>query len=318
MRPSTRERIKAGLASVDYVPNFFATKMNRRSTRLVGVIVPHLNDLFLTSLCSEIELNATQEGFSVVIQNSHSSPDLQAGAIRNLIAMSADGVIIVPIGDVDACNVIASLRDRVPVVFVDSHLGTEFDDIDFVGTNNDHTICLIVDYLCRTGAPPVFLAMPPLNSNSFEREQAYKSRLEALSIEPHVISALDVEPGWNFEQFGFRVMDQHFSRGTYTNSTVLCASDRLAIGAMRAAHNHGIPINPSPDVENRGFRLAGHDDYPLSSFLNPALTTVSQNTSAIASAATKQLVSRVRAEQPESASGIVTRFEGELKVRGSA
>jgi len=50
VRGSTRERIEDALDTVDYVPNFFATKMNRDSTRIIGVIVPYLNDLFFTSL----------------------------------------------------------------------------------------------------------------------------------------------------------------------------------------------------------------------------------------------------------------------------
>ena len=38
LRASTRQRIEAGLARVDYVPNFFAINMNRKQTRLIGVI----------------------------------------------------------------------------------------------------------------------------------------------------------------------------------------------------------------------------------------------------------------------------------------
>ena len=66
VRSSTRERIEEALDTVDYVPNFFATKMNRQSTRIIGVIVPYLNDLFFTSLIQSIEESALQQGYTII------------------------------------------------------------------------------------------------------------------------------------------------------------------------------------------------------------------------------------------------------------
>ena len=52
---SSRQRIEAGLEQVEYVPNFFATRMNRKSKGMIGVIIPYLNDLFFTKLMAGIE-----------------------------------------------------------------------------------------------------------------------------------------------------------------------------------------------------------------------------------------------------------------------
>ena len=54
VRGNTRAKIEARLAAVDYVPNFFARNLNRKRTRLIGVVVPHLNDIFQTSLINAI------------------------------------------------------------------------------------------------------------------------------------------------------------------------------------------------------------------------------------------------------------------------
>jgi len=48
--PSTVTKIEEGLAEVDYVYNFLATRQNRKLTGLIGVIVPHYKDLFFASL----------------------------------------------------------------------------------------------------------------------------------------------------------------------------------------------------------------------------------------------------------------------------
>lgn len=42
VRPSTPSKVEEALSRVDYVPNSFARHMNRKKTRLIGVIVAHL------------------------------------------------------------------------------------------------------------------------------------------------------------------------------------------------------------------------------------------------------------------------------------
>jgi len=147
VRRSTRERIEKALDTVDYVPNFFATKMNRQSTRIIGVIVPYLNDLFFTSLIQSIEESALKYGYTIIIQSAHGDPALEVKAFENLKSMCADGVIAAPIGQASSSSSITQLKDESPVVCVDSRFSEDSDDIDFVGTNNEQSISLMVGYL---------------------------------------------------------------------------------------------------------------------------------------------------------------------------
>lgn len=315
VRDSTRRRIRDGLASVEYVPNFFATKMNRKETRLIGVIVPHLKDLFFSSLIERIETTATEAGYGTIIQNSHGSPEHEARAATTLMSMSVDGIIIAPIGRNSRRDHIARMVEQLPTVFVDSHFPGEFQSVDFVGTDNQQSMSLIVDYLARSGDAPVLLGMPPLNSNSEEREAAYRTRMEALGRRPETVPYLDVPVSWEFEKFAYDLMNLHFSRGAYTSGTLLCANDRLAIGALRAAHRHR--LLPEGGGEAR-LRIAGHDDHPLSAYVHPGLTTVSQDIEAIGKAAMGQLLRRMQGDAPGEQGGVSTRFAAELKLRGSA
>jgi len=68
--PSTAKRIEKGLARVDYVYNFLATRQNRKSTGLIGVVIPHFEDLFFASLLDSIEVAAREAGFTMITQSS--------------------------------------------------------------------------------------------------------------------------------------------------------------------------------------------------------------------------------------------------------
>ena len=173
----------------------------------------------------------------------------------------------------------------------------------------------MVGYLHRSGSAPVFFGMPRLNSNSLEREQAYLQSAESLGFKPKIIAVDESNPVWNFEEFAYNTMDDYFGRGEYVDSTILCANDRLAIGVIRAANRHH--LLPQRKGESSDFRVAGHDDHPLSAYVHPALTTVSRNTSGIGQAAVEQILDQID-NGKRRGKGVVRTFDAELRLRESA
>ena len=310
---TSRERIALGLERVEYVPNFFATRLNRKSTGMIGVIIPYLNDLFFTKLLESIERAATEAGFTVMTQCSHSDPLIEARAAETFMSMNVDGALAAPLGNHSDLKVHERLRARLPLVLFDSR-PENMPFVDFVGSNHVQSTGLAVDYLCRAGAPPVFLAMPRGNFNAMERERAYIARMEQLEHEPRIIGVEAVDERWLFEAHGEAVMDREFAAGRLVDASILCVNDRVAIGALRAAASHGLEPGAR---RNGGLRIMGHDDYPLCPFTVPRLTTVAQDVDQIGQEAVSRLVKSIHAqEQPEEQA--VALFDGVLKVRESA
>jgi len=310
---TSRERIVQGLERVEYVPNFFATRMNRASTGMIGVIIPYLNDLFFTKLLEAIERAAMDAGYTVITQCSHSDPLIEARAAETFMSMNVDGALVAPLGNQSDMKAHERLRARLPFVLVDSR-PKNMPEVDFVGSNHDQSTGLATEYLCRVGGPPVFLAMPRVNFNAMEREHAYIAKMEELGHEPRIIGTEVVDNTRPFEAHGRAVLDHEFAAGRLLEASVLCANDRVAIGALRAAASHGLEPGSR---RNGGLRIMGHDDYPLCPFTVPSLTTVAQNVDAIGLAAVTRLVDAIRA-QKNLDEQFVKLFDGELKVRESA
>jgi DNA-binding LacI/PurR family transcriptional regulator len=310
---TSRSRIQDGLDRVEYVPNFFATRMNRKSTGMIGVIIPYLNDLHFTRLLEAIERAAMEAGYTVMTQCSHSDPAIEARAAETFMSMNVEGALVAPLGRYTDMKVHERLRARLPFVLVDTR-PENMPNADFVGSDHMQSTGLATEYLARVGGPPVFLAMPRVNFNAMEREQAYIAKMEQLELEPRVIGAEllgDMSP---FESHGLAVLDGEFSSGRLVNSSILCVNDRVAIGALRAAASHGL----EPGAKRTGgLRIAGHDNYPLCAYTTPTLTTVAQNVEAIGRAAVKRLVESIR-EQKVADEQAVTLFDGEMKIRQSA
>ena len=310
---SSVERIRKGLDRVDYVPNFFATRMNRKSTGMIGVIIPYLNDLFFTRLLESIEIAAMQAGYTVITQCSHADPAIEKRAVETFLSMNVDGAIVAPLGNQSDMDTYRRLNARLPFVLMDSR-PIPLKDIDYIGTDHVQSTRAIVEYLCRVGDPPVFLAMPRVNFNAMEREAAYIAAMTRLGHDPRVIGTEAFHPDWHFEAHGLAAMNDQFSRGQLLEASILCANDRVAIGALRAAAAHGL----EPGTRRRGgLRIAGHDDYPLCPFTTPPLTTVAQDVAAIGQAAIDRLLEKLRDEK-STENQVIRLIDGVLRLRDSA
>jgi DNA-binding LacI/PurR family transcriptional regulator len=308
VRPSTRARIEECLKHHPYQPNIFAMNQNRRTTKNIGILVPYLTDPFFAEIVRHIEVRCIEAGYWAVVLSSHGEVELEERALTTLVSLKPAGAVIAPLGHGSDIERIARFAEDVPTVIFDSG---QVEAQAFVGTDNFHSIGLIVDYLCRTGEPPCFLEMPPVNSNARERSTAYVQAMERLGHLPQVIPTEGTT--WEFEQFGYEAGLRLISTQGLPSPTILCANDRIAIGLLAAAYTRGLRVGRGP---GSALRVAGHDDHPLARFTCPPLTTVAQNYTALAERSVGALFSFIQGGA--GAPRPVIRLEGSLVMRASA
>ena len=316
VRQSTANKISELLKTVDYVPNFMARNMRRKHTGLFGVVLPHLNDLFFMALLRQIERRADELDFRVLVQNSHGDPDKELAAVRVLLSMNAEGAIIAPIGTRHDAAEFERMSEKLPLVFVDARCPGLESAFSFVGNDNRQSVGQMVDYLRRSGSPPKFLGMPSVNSNSKDRELAYRRRMQEVGLTPEVLEVTGSSSNWDFESLGYEAVKELIDRGIESDATILCANDRLAIGALRAANEAGLMSRRDTGAPH--LRIAGHDDHPLSQFVWPAMTTIMQDIERIGRTAVDCVVRHARDETPEARRPVEHLFPARLCIRDSA
>ncbi len=64
VRPKTRTRIEAALQKHGFRPNIFAVNLNRRRSKIIGLIVPDPTDPFYMTLAQRVETEATEAATS--------------------------------------------------------------------------------------------------------------------------------------------------------------------------------------------------------------------------------------------------------------
>jgi LacI family transcriptional regulator len=115
--PSTRERVLAVAAQLDYRPSALGRNLRQRRTGGMGLLVPDLTDTFYGQLSEGVLACARSHGEPVVLASTGGDPEQEAEMIGMLLEQSVDRVIAVPSGDPETWA--PALRAGMTVVFAD-------------------------------------------------------------------------------------------------------------------------------------------------------------------------------------------------------
>ena len=311
VRASTRERIESALELCDYRPNIFAINQNRKLTKNIGIVVPYLADPFFAEIARRIENLIIEGGYRPILLSSHGDPELEVDNLNSLRSIKPAGVLLAPLGRSSDQVKIENFCADVPTINFDANVEGVGDA--FIGHNNDQATTVMIEYLTRSGEPPVFFEMlTPPNPNAGKRRNAYLETMMRLGHEPQIIQVEG--EGWELEEIGYRGGIQVIEGKQLSRSTVFCSNDRLAIGFLAAAFELGVKVGIEPDCE---MRVAGHDNHPFSRFTCPTLTTISHNYSAIAQGSVEAVMRLIESGE-RGTERATTLFDGELIMRASA
>jgi DNA-binding LacI/PurR family transcriptional regulator len=314
VRISTRGKIETALQQTGFRPNLFAVNLNRRRTKIIGLIIPDPTDPFYMTLAQRVETGAIEAGYLVLVLSSNGKPEEEARAIETIKALNVAGAIIAPLGEKSRHATLKALGREMPLIYIDAPLD---DEAPFVGTDNFQSIPLITEYLCRSGELPTYFDTPVTNSNATGRRKAYLVTMERLNHQPRFAN-VPLHNEWDFEKVSFNEAARILADGGFPTKSILCANDRVAFGVLAAMYQAGLKVGFE---EGCDYRVAGHDNQRLSAYTCPPLTTVSQDSDKMGQVALDLLFKRIEADRTGSEGseeGERILLSGELVLRQSA
>jgi LacI family transcriptional regulator len=267
LNPDSRHRVSGALSEkirkaserLKYMPNAAASSLRTLRTRTVGVIVPDIADPAYPPIIRGIEDGLAAHGYVAILANTDGDERRQQRIIETMRARAVDGLILATV----ARHEPALARLALPVVTVvrasdDSHVSSVVHD-------EEDGIRRILTHLASCGHRQVAaIAGPQTLSTGFRRYRSLELHRRLLGLgkgKPNVVFA----KAFN-EAEGERCVEELLARGQPFTALV-CANDRLAVGAIAALRRHGLRC---PDDVS----VTGYNDMPLADRLSPALTTV--------------------------------------------
>lgn len=290
LRPETRRRVLQSVKDLNFVPSGPARQLSTRTTKVIGLAfvrppqdqmsqIEEESLLFIDAVIRGAELAAQRYGYSLLLSGMREGGSAQA---VTALAGKADGVML--LGRVLAERRATALAKRAPLVLLagsgrsQAAANVRVDNVQGMQAVAQH---LIEHHgLHRFG----FMAGRVASPDNAARQAAFTEMVGVLGAE--------VEPGdlgWSADwttASAYRAMAARLASGRKLPDAVVCASDPLAIGVIRALDGAGVHV--PGDVAVTGF-----DDIPVARHLSPALTTVRQPSQQLGAAGVEALVSLI-------------------------
>jgi DNA-binding LacI/PurR family transcriptional regulator len=301
---STREAV---LTALDVLGYERPTQLRGDRARLIGLVLPELQNPIFPALADVIGGALAQRGFTPVLCTRAAGPTTAGGLseadyVDMLLDQHASGVVFAGGHFAELAaphDHYQLLRSRgIPVVLINAAI----DNLEFPCVSTDDAIAAdqAFRHLASLGHERIGLVvgpedhMPSRRKLSAFAEHAERAGLTVAPVE-HALFSLEG---------GQAATTRMLKRGV---TGIICGSDVLALGAIRAARRAGLSVPGDVSV-------VGFDDSAWLNSTDPPLTTVRQPIEAMGKAVVALLVG-----QMESASVYPEEllFEPELVVRGS-
>ncbi|MEU4478913.1 LacI family DNA-binding transcriptional regulator [Micromonospora sp. NPDC023966] len=288
-----RRRVRAAVQELGYRPNLAARTLRTGRTGLLALIVADVETPGLCGLAREVVRAAAGQGFRVVVDHlgpdtERPAPPTRAGAPPGVDAVLL-GADVVPPGLVDA-----RLGAGTPLVLLGESRDPRCDQValDGAGAAADAT-----DHLLRTGrrriaavgARPAEADGPPAPRTAGYRRALRRAGLDLPAGYLRTTAQHRYEDGYRAARWLFA----HEQRP----DAILCYSDRLAIGALRAAADAGLRVPADVAVMGIGDSEEGR-------YSRPMLTSVSADPAFLAREAVALVTARL--DRPDAAPARIT------------
>jgi DNA-binding LacI/PurR family transcriptional regulator len=309
-RPGVSDRTRADvLLALDLMGYQPPKQLRRRPGGVVGLIMPELHNPVFPAFAEASELELSRNGYSQVLCSQQLGGVHEDEHVRRLLEQGVTGMIFVAgihaVRDTDPRRYQALVDRGVPIVLVNGPL----DHVDAAAISCDFTMAadIAVRHLADLGHSHIGLAVGPTRYSVVQRRIAgyYEAMRRCLGLDAST-SVSDFRVATSvFTVQGGELAAAHLLDSGAT--AIICASDSMALGAIREARRRGLAVP-------RDLSVVGSDDSPLLEFTDPPLTTVRQPTTEMAGAAVRMLLDDARG-QPNPRGEFL--FRPELVLRGS-
>jgi LacI family transcriptional regulator len=260
--PALADKIRRASQRRGYRRNIAGYLLRTNRSHAVGVVIPDITDPVFPPIIRGIEDGLAQHDYVAIVANTDGEARRQAQIIETMRPRGVDGLILASVTRKD--RPVSQIAKAIPVMTI----SRQIDDQRFSSVVHDEEngIDQVLTHLASLGHRRIAaIAGPQTVSTGFKRYRSFVRHSTALGLD---LERLPVAFARTFNELeGERCAEELLGSGSSSFTAVVCANDRLAVGAITGFRRHGIDC--PEDVSVTGF-----NDMILVDRLSPALTTV--------------------------------------------
>jgi DNA-binding LacI/PurR family transcriptional regulator len=273
VKPATRARVERSMRELLYIPT-----AAQQPVGTLGLLLPELSNPIFPALAQAMENQATDAGYATILCNTAGSAERELNYVQMLLSRRVEGLILISGEATDLRGSHEHYQRLVDkgarLVFVNGAVATL--DAASVGVDERAAGELATQHLLELGHERIgFIAGPKHARPARDKELGVRNGLANAGM---TTSPMIAHAAWGFHG-GRSAMRELLRDGRRKAPTaVVCASDVMALGALREARERGLGV--PGDIS-----IIGFDGIEAAEWSEPPLTTLSQPIPEIAAAA---------------------------------
>lgn len=260
---STRAKVEEAARKLGYRPNAHARSLITGRSRMIGLVLSQLDNLFYPVVLEQLAKRLQSDGFHLLLFISKQNTD---DLIGELLRYNVDGIVV------GATTLSSSLAQQcadasIPVVLFNRVMAASgAGTVSSVQSDNVGGGRAVAKHLEATGHRRIaFIAGSEESSTNLERERGFREGLAECGMRIYARSV----GNYDYEQ-ARKVTRELFAIETDRPDAVFVASDHMAFAVMDTLR-HELMLRVPEDVS-----VVGYDNAPQAAWASYDLTTVEQ------------------------------------------
>lgn len=272
-----RERVEKAIEETGFRPNELARALYRKSSKIIGVIVPDIENPFFSELAKAIEKEAYEQEYRILLCNSDDQKEKELANLQMLAQLQADGVILMTnTGEKSQSYEAVSM----PIVFVDRRLD-EMGQTSVIEADHYAGGKLAAEHLIACGCRKITCIRGPQElSSGKKRYEGYREVCRQYSMKERFVDST-----YKYED-GAKAAEEVLRRYPDTDG-IIAGNDMTAVSVYKVLQKRGYRV---PD----DIQIIGFDGVKFGRFLTPELTTVAQPIKEMGKCAVQMILGTVK------------------------
>lgn len=304
VREKNRIKIEAAIEKLHFEVNETARGLKTNKTKIIGIVIPELNNIFCAEIISEAEDILRQNGYATMLCDCRSDEHREAEAVEFLLHKRVDGLLIMPTGEYSEKLELFE-KQKKPVVLIDRKVRGFHGDC--VLADNEGAAQEAVQRLVEAGHKKIGLIAGPQHifTASARNWGFQKAMMEAgLFLDDSMMVCGD----YTIKGGAGAMRKLHEDHPDMT--AVLVSNYEMTVGAM-------IEINESGIQVPRELSVIGFDNLEFARACSPKLSIMTQPTREMAVAAVRILLEKLQSEDGKDVEMVIlpTTYVGGRSIR---
>jgi DNA-binding LacI/PurR family transcriptional regulator len=275
---------QAVITALDVLGYERPSKLRRSSAGLVGLVVPELTNPIFPAFAQAVETHLAGAGYTPVLCTQTPGGVHEDEYVQMLLDRGVAAIVFISGFHADTKAQLGryrKLRDRgLPIVLVNGYRPEI--EAPFISHDDVASMHLAVRHLRELGHTRIGLATGPPRYVPVQRKvegfrEAMRAQVPARELDDLVVTTMFTVEGGRVA--ARRLLD-------HGATAVVCGSDLMALGAVRAARQAGLSVPGD-------FSVVGSDDSQLIGFTDPPLTTIRQDVAGMSEAAVSTVLEEI-------------------------